>query len=251
MNIALPSKELFLEKTIEYVPKNFNLHVWIKDKKGGEKAFGGQINIPLNINSSFMDAIKTIDYLCFHYTGPEIPLGRKEYQAIFVLFDSQTNEVGTWESPLSFPDFEKNKQGAIINCVLGLLASNPKKGRESFSISRKDGSLEYDQIKFLPSVTNRFQRMGNASVFLQIYLPQGKIEVHPRFQVSGKERQSQRLPGEIVAESWKKKSKVWSGIFNINLSTVFFGDYTLKVEIPVSEEGPVLSREVNLTKLRY
>ena len=250
MNIALPVRKLFEEKGVVYGPKIFNLHVWVKDKKRGERAFGGQINIPFNIDSSFMDVIKTTEYLCFHYKGGEVPFSQKEYQAIFALYDDQTNEIGTWESSFSLPDFKK-KQGGIVNCVLGLLTSNPKKGKKSFSLSKEDGSLEYGEIKFYPSVINQFQRMQDASVFLQVYLPQGKIKVQPKFIVSRKGRPSQSVPGEVVAETWNKKSKVWSGIFNLDLRTLFPADYSLKVGIPISEEGPILSKEMKLTKLRY
>lgn len=253
INIALPGKELFIKRGAEYTPglKTFNLHIWIKDTNRGEKAFGGQINIPLNINASFMDVIKTTDYLCFHYKGPGIKLGQKEYQAIFALYDSEREEMGTWESTFSLPEDRTGDQSAFINCVLGLIASNPKKGGNSFSLSKDDGSLVYGQIKFFPSITNRFQRMQDAAVFLQIYLPQGKSEVQPVFKVSGEGRLTQRVPLEIVAETWNKKTKIWSGIFNLQLRAVIYGEYTLKVEIPVSEGGDVLTKEVKLIKLRY
>jgi len=198
-----------------------------------------------------MDAAKTTDYFCFHYKGPEIKFSQKEYEVVFALYDDQRKEIGTWESSLSLLEFKDDKQGAILNCVLGFLTSNPKKGKKSFSLSKNDGSLEYGQIKFFPSITNRFQRMQDASVFLQIHLPQGKTEIQPKFKVSGKGRLTQRIPAEIVAEAWNKKSKVWSGIFNLQLRIVIFGEYSLKVEIPISEESPALSREVRLTKLRY
>ena len=251
MNIALPAKELFIDRAIEYAPKTFKLHVWIKDKRQGTRAFAGQINIPFNIDSSFMDVAKTTDYFCFHYKGPEIKFSQREYEVIFSLYDAQMKEIGTWESSLSLPEFKDDKQGAILNCILGFLTSNPKKGKKSFSLSKNDGSLEYGQIKFFPSITNRFQRMQDASVFLQIHLPQGKTEIQPKFKVSGKGRLTQRIQAEIVAEAWNKKSKVWSGIFNLQLRTMIFGEYSLKVEIPISEESPALSREVKLIKLRY
>ena len=251
MNIALPVKKLFMEREVEYGPKEFNLHVWIKDRMRGEKAFGGQINIPFNIDSSFMEALKATDYLCFHYKGPELTFSDKEYQAIFAIFDPQMNEVGTWESTIVIPDFKEEKQGSILNCVLGFLSPNPEKGKQSFSVSQADGSLEYGEIKFFPSIVNQFQRMQDASVLLQVFIPQGKIKISPEFEISGEGRLTQSIPAEVVAESWNEKSNVWSGIFNLNLRAVIFGDYTLKVEIPISEESNVLNIEVKMTKLRY
>jgi len=249
MNIALPAKELFIDRFIEYENKLFNLHIWIKDEKSGEKGFGGQINLPMNINSSFMNFIKTIDYLSYHFKGPEIAFKHKEYQAIFALIDPQTNEIGAWESTLSLPDLKKNKEGVLINCVLGDMTSNPKKGRKSFSLSKKDGSLEYGQIKFFPKVTNQFLRRDAASVFFQIYLPQEKIKIQPEFLIKGEDRILHLLPGKLAAESWNKKSKVWSGIFSLDLSTAVLGQSSLHVEIPVSDEGAVLSKEIKITLL--
>lgn len=251
MNIALPVKELFKGESIVYGPRKFNLHVWIKDKKRGEGVFGGQISIPLDISSSFMDVIKTTDYLCFHYKGPDLAFNEEKYQAVFALFDRQTREVGTWESDYTLPDLKDKNKGDIITCVLGFTALNPEKGKKAFSVSKKDGSLEFDNLKFFPAVTSRFQRRQNASIFLQVYVPQGKIELHPRFKVSGEGRLAQEIQGEMVGESWDKESNIWNGIFNLNLTGVLFGDYTLKVEIPLSEEGLVLNKEMKLKKLHY
>ena len=69
--------------------------------------------------------------------------------------------------------------------------------------------------------------------------------------VSGEGRLTQQIPAELVAEEWDKKSKVWSGIFNVQLRNVIYGEYTLTIEIPGSGEGETLKREVKLIKLRY
>ena len=250
MNIALPAKELFMERQVVHGLKNYNFHAWVKEKLTGEAAFAVRFTIPFNIDEFFMDVIKTTDYLCFHYKGPELTLSQKEYQAIFALYDDQRNEIGTWEATLSLPDFREN-HGAIISCVLGFLSPKPEKGKRSFSISQDDGSLEYGEIKFFPTIVNQFQQMQDASVFIQVFVPQGKIEISPTFEISGEGRLAQRLPVGFVAESWNEESNVWSGIFNLNLENVIFGDYILKVKIPVSEEGPPLSKEVQLIKLPY
>ncbi len=250
MNIALPTKELFLDRMIEQGSKTFKLNVWVKDKSKGERAFGGQIDLPFNLDPSFMDVLKTTDYLCFHYKGPEIKFGEKEYEIIFALYDDQVEEIGTWESSLSLPEFKDDEKGTIINCTLGLISPNPKKAKKSFSLSQQDGSLEYGEIRLYPAVANRFQRMQDASIFLQIYLTQGKTEISPKFIVSGEDRLTQRIPAELAAEEWNKKSNVWKGLFNLQLRNVIYGEYTLTVEIPDSQ-GTVLKKEVILTKLRY
>jgi len=250
MNIALPVKKIIHENAEENTSKIIKLNIWIKEPNE-ERAFTGQIGIPFNLTSSFLEQIKKTEYLIYSYRTPELKLKKDQYQIIFAVFDPQMNEAGTWESSITLPKFEKTEQRSIINCILGFLASNPEKRKNFFSISKKDGSLEYGQIKFLPSVINQFHRIQNASVFLQMYLPQGKITVSPRFTISKNGGISQRISGEVIAESWDKKTKVWSGIFNLGLRTLFHGDYVLLVEIPVSKEEPVLKKEVKLTKLRY
>ncbi|MFQ5722286.1 MAG: VWA domain-containing protein, partial [Candidatus Aminicenantales bacterium] len=251
MNIALPVKKLFMEREVAYGLKRFNLHVWVKEKERGDKAFGGKTTVTFNIDTSFMDFIKGIDYLCYHFKGPELEFADREYEAIFALYDEQSEEIGTWESTFTLPDFKDKEQGSIINCVLGLLTSNPEGAEKSFSLSRKDGTLEYGGIKFYPAVTNRFQRMQDASVFLQAYLPGGKVKVNAEFTVLREGRVWQEIRGEKVAEAWNRRSKVWCGIFKLNMRGISPGDYTLRVNLILSEGGPVLSKEVRLTKLRY
>ena len=207
MSVALPVKELFLERKVAHGPKKFDLHIWIKNTKRGEKAFGGQITLPFNIDSSFLDSIKSMDYLGFHSKGPEIDFGEGEFQAIFAVFDPQTNEVGTWEAPLTLPDLTESRQAAIMNGVLGYTTQNPEKGAESFSLSRKDGSLEYGEMKFFPAVINRFQLMQDVFLFLQVFFPQGRMKGQPHFSVSG-DGLSQVIPGELTAESWNERSNV-------------------------------------------
>ncbi len=250
MNIALPAKELFKDRFIEYAPKLFNLHVWIKDKNDGEKGYGGKINIGLNISPSFLDFVKNIDYLSYHFKGPEFNFGRHEYQTIFALFDPQTNEIGTWESSLFVPVLKKNNAPLIINCVLGDTVTNSEKVKKTFSLSNKDGSLEYDQIKFFPKVTNQFKKWEGASVFMQLYLPHGKTKMQPEFLLLGEDRSLRALPKVLLSEFWNEKLKVWSSIFKLDLDRGTLGENSLYVEIPESEEGAVLSKEMKLTIIR-
>jgi len=250
INIALPTKKLFVEKGVTFGAKKFDLHVWVKDEKTGSAAFRGQIHVPFVIDDSFMNLVKSTDFLLFHYSGGEVDLKQKEYQAILALYDDQTNEIGTWESSFSIPDFKEEKQGTIISCLLGSVTSNPEKGKKSFNIA-KDGALTYDEIRFFPGVNNRFQRMQSASLFLQAYLPQGKIKADPQISVLVRKGLAQPVAAEKVVETWDKKSKTWSVLYNLDLMNVFPGDYKLKIGLPLSEKGPVLRKEVKLTKLRY
>jgi len=249
MNIALPARDIFIERFIEYAPKIFNLHIWISDKRSGEKSFSGDIKLPFNINPSFMDFVKKVDYLTFHFKGPELPFKHNEYKATLALVDPQTNEIGAWESSLILPDIKKSKEGAVVNCVLGDLTQNPKMAKKSFALSKQDGGLEYGQIKFYPKVTNQFFKQEKASVFAQIFLPQGKGKIQPEFIIRGKDKSIRYVPGELVAESWDKKSKIWSAIFSLDFNQAALGENSFTIEMAGTGEKVVSSREIQLNIL--
>jgi hypothetical protein len=249
IGVAFPTKELFLERFIELGPKTFNLYIWMHDRESGDKGFEGQINIPLSIDSSFMDDMKTIEHLNFYFKGPEMDYGRREYQAVIVLFDPQTDDIGALRSSFSLSDFKQNTTGAIINCVLGSVTSNPEKRSKTFSLSDKDGSLEFGEIKFFPLPASQFSRGEDVFIFIQTYLPKGKIEIRPDFVIIGEDDQTQSIPGLLMAESWNKRLSVWSAIFRLDLGTASVGNVSLKVGIPLSEEGPVLEKQLKLMKL--
>ena len=243
VNLALPAKEFFLEKPIEYAPKTLSLFIWIKDKKSEEKGYESLIKIPLDMTSSFLDYLKTVDYLTLRFKGQEMNFSRKEYQVVFALYDPQTKEVGIGNSSFSLPDLEKDK-GGIINCVLGTVSHNPKQGKKSFSLSKEDGGLEFREIKFFPRVNSQFLPEEDVSVFMQIYLPKGKISVHPEFKISGKD-----IPAELFAESWNEQTKVWSGIFKLDLVLAGSGENSLVIEIPISKKESLISQELKIQKL--
>jgi hypothetical protein len=212
---------------------------------------GGQIPIPFNISPDFLNAARGTDYILYHFLGSETRFKHEKNHVIFALHDEMTNEVGTWESTLSFPDFKEKNQGDVLNCVLGLVAQSSSAKKKSFSLSKEDGSLEYGKFKFFPLVTNRIQRSQDTAVFLQIYLPKGKIEVKPQFLAVKNDGAIQQIHGEMLAGNWNRKLKVWSGLFHLDLKNIISGDHTMRVEVPVSASGPVLSKETRLIMLYY
>ncbi len=249
--VALPANKLFIQRNIGFGPMKLDLHIWVKDAKKGESTLGGQIPIPFNIDPNFLNAARSTDYILYHFLGSETRFKYEKNHVIYALCDEQTNEVGTWESTFSLPDLKEKNRGDVLNCVLGLVAQSPKAKKKSFSLSRADGSLEYGKYKFFPLVTNRVQRAQDTAVFLQIYLPKGKIEVHPQFLAVKNEGAAQQIHGEMLAENWNRKLKVWSGLFHLDLKNIISGGHTMKVEIPISDSGPVLRKEIKLIKLSY
>ncbi len=252
MNIALPVKEIFEDRFVEYAPKLFHLHIWLKDRTSGEKGFSGKINIGLNLSPKFMEFIKNIDYLSYHFKGPEIEFRNKEYQSVFALFDPQTSEVGTWDTDVHFPSLKDIEERILINCVLGDLTENLEKEKKRFALSKKDGGLVCGQHKFYPKVTNQFERWGEASVFMQVYFPDGRTNIQPEFLSRGKDMRIYPIEGDLVVDSWNKRTKVWSVIYKLDFSPCFPGDNSLFVEFAESGDGsePDMSRELKMTIIR-
>ncbi|MGD2245072.1 MAG: VWA domain-containing protein [Candidatus Aminicenantes bacterium] len=250
MSIALPSKEFFIDRFFEYQPKVYHLHVWIQNKESGERGFGGRINLPLNVNRDFIEYIKTIHHLNFHFKGPELDLKNNTYQAIFALLDPETEEIGAYESSVTLPDLSNSGSGAFINCVLGHMDHSPIKNPDSFRLSQEDGTLQFGNLRFFPKVTNEFKQWGGVCVFLQLYLPQDKPETPPNFFSMGEDNQVKKLHQELLAECYNEDLKVWNAIFFLDISPAPIGRNTLFVEIAGTEEGTVLNSEVNLTVFR-
>ena len=249
MNIALPTQELFLDKNLPQGKKTFNLHIWISDTQTGEKGFGGIIDLPIKINPSFMDYARSVSHVSFHFKGPELAFRPSFYQTVFALADPETDEVGTWESVLPLPEFKDFEEGAIINCVLGKVVQNPEKAKSSFALSKKDGSLEYEGIKFFPKIIDSFAQEESSAVFLQVYMPQGKQDIHPEISIVGEDEIPYPVEASVTAESWNNKIKIWSGIFHVDLSIAFPGDNMLIIEYPGAEEDSPLKRELKVTVL--
>ena len=250
MSIALPTQELFLNKNLSHGKKEFTLHVWISDTRTGEKGFGGTIDLPIKIDPSFMNYARSVSHVNFHFKGPELAFKPSFYQIVFALADPETDEVGTWESALPLPEFKDFEEGAIINCVLGYVVQNPKKAKSSFALSKKDGSLEYEGIKFFPKIIDSYTQEESQAIFLQVFLPQGKQDIHPEIAIVGEDEIPYPVEASVAAESWDNKIKIWTGIFQVDLSIAFPGDNMLIIEYPGAEEDSPLKRELKVIVLQ-
>ena len=246
MSIALPTQELFLDKELSRGKKEFNLHIWISDTRTGEKGFGGTIDLPIKIDSSFLNYARSVDHVSFHFKGPELEFKPSFYQTVFALADPDTDEVGTWESALPLPDFKDFTEGAIINSVLGQVVQNPKKAKSLFDLSKKDGSLEYGEIKFFPKIVENFAQEESSAAFLQVYMPQGKPDISPEFAVVGEDEIPYPVETSLVDDSWNPRTQIWSGIFSMDLSIAFPGENMLILEYPDTEEDSPLRRELRV-----
>ena len=69
----------------------------------------------------------------------------------------------------------------------------------------------------------------------------------PEFVLMGEDKRLRPLKGEMVAETWNPKSRVWSGVYSFELLGGFPGENTLYLDVPLAGAGDaVVNRELKL-----
>jgi len=249
MNIALPVKEFFLNRFDIVGTKDFDLYFWLKDLKQAEKGFRGQDKTSFTVDSNFLDSLKGREHLYLRFVGSGFKIEQGEYKITFVISNPETKEIGTWDKYITLPKMDK--QPAFINCVLGTIENIPERRNEAFLFNKKNGSLEYGQTRFVPRVINKFSQWGDAAyLFVQIYFPQGNYQIHPEFSIADGNEDNRSIKGKLMAESWNKRTKVWSSLFYIDISPCDTGENVLRVVISGAEKGLRLIKELNIKVLR-
>ena len=245
MSIALPAKEFFIDRFVEFAPKTYELHIWIADKLSGKKGSVGKIKLPFHIDEPFMEYIQTIDHVNMHFNGPELKLEPGEYEAVFALLDPITGEIGTSVSSFKLPNLDEKEEEAFLNCVLGEIETAQEQKRP-LGLSSKDGRLEFGQLRFAPRISGIFDQWEWTHIFLQFSIPNEEKNIQPKFYIIGEDQQIQSLSGELLIDSYDEETKIWSGIFILDTNLVSFGEHILTVEVPGSGEDSVVSKKLKL-----
>jgi VWFA-related protein len=248
MSIALPAKEFFIDRFVEFAPKTYELHIWIKDKLSGKKGSVGRIKLPFHIDEPFMEYIQTVDYVNMHFNGPELKLEPGEYEAVFALVDPITSEIGTCVSSFKLPNLGEKEEEAFLNCVLGEIETAQEQ-RRPLGLSSKDGLLEFGQLRLAPRISGIFDQREWVHIFLQFSIPDKEKSIQPKFFITGEDGQIRSLSSEVIIDSYNEETKIWSGIYFLDTDLVSFGEHTLTVQIPGSGEDPVLNKNLKLTIL--
>jgi len=245
MSLALPTREIF-PAGMTAGPATLDLHFWVK--KAGEKAYGGMLTLPFTVDEAFLENVRKRSFLWYNFCGPDLDFSPGEYQAVYALVGRESGKIGTCRSLFAVPD--PGEEPAFLNCVLGAVAENPEKQKDVFALNRENGRLEYGGLIFFPQVTNRFPgRQEDVFVFCQIYDPSGTGKMTPEFRVADSPDAPKTLDSEVVAESWNKKSKVWSGICRIDFRFVSSAEHVFQAVVAGPGGKPSLGPEIKLVKL--
>ncbi len=246
INIALPGRETFLDRFVAFGDAALVLHVWVKEKQSGEKGYSSEISLPFEMDSDFVDYIQQIDNLVLHFKGPEIAFAPEEYQVIIALVDPRSEEIGTWESSLFFPDLKKARDGSILSLALGTIMENAEEKDRSFQINERDGSLEHGRIKFFPAVTGRYFRPEDVYVFMQVFHSRENPEIRPEFSIKGEDAIWRSVQPELLAGIMDHETGIWSGIFLLDMDPLVAGECLLSVEVPGTSEGFHSAKQMSL-----
>ena len=257
ISLAMPVKPIFLDTSRGTAPlTTFALYVWLRDHEEERRGLSTKIDIPIKMSDGLRQALASQSHIYTFFKGPELAAKKASYDVVYALQDTESGEIGGWTSPVIIPDLRSKTQGAFINCVLGTASENPqgKTARETVALNPRNGTLEFGELRFYPRVTNYFGAGQDAWVFIQAYLP-GKAEkeaVVPRFVVipRGQGMAPRTTAGQIEAEYWNSKTKVWSAIGHIGLANLVDGDYTLQAAIssPSKSDIKELTGEAQFTK---
>lgn len=246
MSIALPAKEFFIDRFVEFAPKTYEMHIWIADKLSGKKVDEGKIKLPFHIDETFMEYMQTANYVNMHFKGPALKLKPQQYEAVFALVDPVTGEIGTCVSSFQLQNLDEKKEESILNCLLGEIESSQEQDRP-LALSRKNGHLEFGKLRFAPRITGVFNQWELPHLFLQFYIPDEKKTIQLKFYITGEDGQTQSLRSELLIDSYNEENKIWSGIFFLDISQASIGDYTLTAEVPGTEDKSVLGKKLKLT----
>ncbi len=248
VNFALPCQSLFLDRYLESGPRRLNLYLWVQEQEKHQNGYSSEIQFPYEVDEGFLDRMRSIDNIVLHFKGGEVSYSAKDYRVVMALIDPETDEIGTWETSLTLPDFGKLVSGTVLSCTLGTLGdgSAVDTKKDTFRINTKDGSLEYPQLKFFPSVTNRFYRPVSAQLFLQVYLSDIRQSVEPVFSIKGEDGMWRPIQAGLLAQERQTKSKLWKGLFRLELDAVEAGENLLSVEVPGTEPGVFSSKQIKL-----
>jgi VWFA-related protein len=250
IGLALPVKPLFAESAPPRIAADFALYVSLQNREGAGRAFTAKREIPVRLSESQRGSLAAMTSLWSYFKGPDLAPSGVGYEAVFVLHDPATGEIGGWSGSASAPDLGRDAKGSILAAVLGSIAANSKAGPGTLELEPKTGVLDFNDLRFYPRVTNLFSGGQDAWIFLQAHAPlrREKDAVAPQFIAFREGGPPRALPARIVSQSWDAKNKVWSGVCWMSLAGLEEGEHILEIAIPTWAEGDDLMHEIRLVR---
>jgi len=229
INMALPVQGLILGDDPNKEQKIVKVNFWVDDPQD-KNAINARLDIPVDLTPSSRAKLKNIRYFGYNTCSQELKLKHGQYRMIYVVYDEDSDHVGTAEQVLEVPALKGSDAGGIINAVFGRLVKSERGGR-SFAISQKDATLQVGNFKFYPMGSNKFNASENVSLFLQVNMRDGEIRLDPEFVLLQNNMIQSKIPFETIKESWNKKAEIRNIVYKLNFAGLLPGEYNLDVRL--------------------
>jgi len=189
-----------------------------------EKIHYGEFEIPVK------DAIERgSESLYYVFMTSEIELRPGEYETRVIMKQSE-DRLGGWKTSLGIPDLKKEISVKIINSIFGFLHKSDTENSAPFSLSEADGSLLLSRYRLYPAAENVFRTGRKIALFLQTYIPRGRMNFPLEFYLQNDENITVNLSSEKVESFYDSKSKVLNEVYLLNFQEVPPGEYQVKLE---------------------
>jgi len=243
--LAVPIRTIFGDSLREGDDRSLN--VQIMGRLDDKRDYLIRIPITYKMSATFLDYIHQTNHQYAYFAGPEINFTTQPVKLVFVLSDPTTEKIGTAESTLKFPAFDKERKPAFITCIAGAIRDNAGRKEADFVIDPVDGQLACAGLKFQPKFAGDFLPKERIAVFTQVHLPDGAAGFRPEMLADGADGDVRPVEYEVLAETWDEQNKIWSGLLSQNPSTISSSALALTVRIPSPDSDPRLIRTLRLS----
>jgi len=247
INMALPVQGLILGDDPNKEQKIVKVNFWVDDPQD-KNAINARLDIPVDLTPSSRAKLKNIRYFGYNTCSQELKLKHGQYRMIYVVYDEDSDHVGTAEQVLEVPALKGSDAGGIINAVFGRLVKSERGGR-SFAISQKDATLQVGNFKFYPMGSNKFNASENVSLFLQVNMRDGEIRLDPEFVLLQNNMIQSKIPFETIKESWNKKAEIRNIVYKLNFASLSPGEYNLNVRLINALNEQVIEKRILINLL--
>ena len=231
--VKIPGSELVLAKKGGAEHTQLDFIGEVKDEFGSTMSnVRDKIDIKLSDSTAAELATKPIQY----HTG--FTLLPSKYKLKFLVRDSETGRIGTYETGFEVPDLNKENKRIAISTVI--LSSQRTELKEALYNAAKDkgqtesvNPLIQEGQELIPSVTRVFHKGRDLYVYLQAY-EQGVASTQPLVAFvtfyRGQTKAFESAPIE-VADSLNNRLKTMPLKFSLSLAKLNPGQYTCQVTV--------------------
>lgn len=97
--------------------------------------------------------------------------------------------------------------------------------------------------------SNQFNASEIVSLFLQVNMKDGKVNLDPQFVLLQSGRIHGDIPFEIVKESWNKNAEIRNIVYKLNFANFSPGEYMLDIRLMNALNDQVIEKRILINLL--